>query len=233
MIASGPSASDISRAPTADLREGVRRDLVSLIAARRSVGEVREAIAFLDSTYAPLTPDEDLTVARAAGSSGPPARAVAGYSQAFEAGLGTSEDRYAYAAALGKLGRYAESASQFDLVRTPKKLAASAAYQRARALVRDGQLSEGRAALFEVLRRYRTDTVAGSSALFLLGDLAADDGADDRARTYNRRLAIRYPTSTFAPTARFRAAMLALLAGEPDAGRERVRRSVAAVSQER
>lgn len=200
--------------PHRDIREGVRRELVALVAARRSVGEVREAIAFLDSTFVPLTPEEELTVAQAAGSAGPAARAVTGYDRAFAAGLGSTQDRFAYATALGKVGRYGEAAIQFNLVRTPHKLAASAAYQRARALVRDGQLREGRAALVAIGRRYPSDTVAASSALFLLGDLAADGRADAQARLYSRRLALKYPTSAFAPTARFRAAMLALLDGE-------------------
>ncbi len=203
----------LDASPDADIREGVRRDLMALVAARRSVGEVREAIAFLDSTYAPLTAEEELTVARAAGSVGPPRRAVKGYANAFKAGLGKAQDRFSYAAALARIGNYAEAAFQFNLVETPRKLAASAAYQRARALVRDGQLSEGRGALLAIGRRYPSDTVAASSALFLLGDLAADDRADGQARIYNRRLALKYPTSAFAPAARFRAAMLALLAG--------------------
>lgn len=195
-------------------RERVRRDLVALVAARRSPGEAREALALLDSAFVPLTRDEELVVARAAGSAGLPPRAIAGYARAFEAGLGNAQDRFAYGTALGKMGRYAEAAGQFNLVRAPRGLAAAAAYQRARALVRDGQLREGRAALLDIGRRYGTDTVAASSALFLLGDLAADDRADGQARLYNRRLAARYPTSTFAATARFRAAMLALLNGE-------------------
>ncbi len=59
-------------------------------------------------------------MARAAASSGPPARAVAGYARAFEAGIGKAEDRFGYAAALGKVGRYADAAFQFNLVRAPQ-----------------------------------------------------------------------------------------------------------------
>src|SRR2546426_1161092 len=55
---------------------------------------------------------------------------------------------------------------------------------------------------------------AASSALFLLGDIASDDRAEAQARSYFRQLASRYPTSRFAPTAAFRAAMIALLAGD-------------------
>jgi peptidoglycan lytic transglycosylase len=201
--------------PDSDIHSGVRRDLVTLIAAHHSVAEVRDAIAFFDSTFTPLSPMEELAVARAASWAGPPGRAVDGYARALAAKLGDDKDRFDYATALGKVGRYADAAFHFNLVRSPRKLAASAAYQRARALVRDGQLSEGQTALLAIGRRYPSDTVAASSALFLLGDLAADDREDDKARAYNRRLALKYPTSAFAPAARFRAAMLALLAGQP------------------
>ncbi|MEO7986579.1 MAG: transglycosylase SLT domain-containing protein [Gemmatimonadales bacterium] len=205
----------LAASPDSDSREAVRRDLTALVAARRSASEVRAATAMLDSVFAPLTPAEELVVARAAASSGPPARAVAGYARAFDAGIGKGEDRFGYATALGKVGRYADAAFQFNLVRAPRALLASAAYQRARALVRDGQVSEGREALVAIGRRFPSDTASASIALFLLGDLAADDRADDQARRYNRRLALRYPTSTFAPTARFRAALLELLHGDP------------------
>ena len=205
----------LAASPDRDIHAGVRRDLMALLEARRSVAEVREAIGFLDSTFTPLSPGEELRVARASSRVGPPARAVDGYARAFAAKLGDTQDRFDYASALGKVGRYADAAYQFNLVRSPRKLAASAAYQRARALVRDGQVSEGRSALLAIGHRFKSDTGAASSALFLLGDLAADDRADDKARAYNRRLALMYPTSTFAPTARFRAAMLAFLAGQP------------------
>lgn len=201
--------------PDVDIRRDVRRDLVYLLAARHSMTEVREATTFLDSTFTPLTATEELAVARAASWAGPATRAVDAYPRAFTAKLGDSKDRFDYAAALGKVGRYGDAAIQFNVVRSPRKLAALAAYQRARALVRDGQLKEGHATLLAIGRRYSSDTVAASSALFLLGDLAADDRADDKARAYNRRLALKYPTSVFAPSARFRAAMLALVAGEP------------------
>ena len=85
---------------------------------------------------------------------------------------------------------------------------------RARSLVRDGQVAEGRSALVEIGKLYSRDTAAASSALFLLGDLASDDRADRLARTYFRRAALKYPTSRFAPAARFRAAMIALLTGD-------------------
>jgi soluble lytic murein transglycosylase len=203
--------------PDSARRTAVRRDLVTLATARRSPAEVRDAVALLDSAFAPLTPAEELAVGRAAATTGSHTRAVAAFEQAFEAGLGAAEDRFAFATALGRLGRYAEAARQFAQVRAPRELAASAAYQGARALVRAGQAEQGKVALARVLRLHPRDTTAASSALFLLGDLATDDRDDVRARGYYRLVVTRYPSSHFAPTAAFRAAMIALLAGDAKA----------------
>ncbi|HYC32951.1 MAG TPA: hypothetical protein VEB59_11735, partial [Gemmatimonadales bacterium] len=195
-------------------RAAIRRELVG-VAAAGGAAQVRGAVALLDSLFAPLTPAEELAVARAAGEAGLAARAAQGYVRAFEAGLGNGEDRFDYATALTKLGRNGEAAFQFNLVRAPRTIVPMAAYLRARSLVRDGQLAEGRSALLDIGQRYPRDTSAASSALFLLGDLAADDRADRLARTYYRRAAVRYPTSRYAAASRFRAAMVELLTGDP------------------
>nr|MBA3553598.1 lytic transglycosylase domain-containing protein [Gemmatimonadales bacterium] len=68
--------------------------------------------------------------------------------------------------------------------------------------------------LLDVAKRYPRDAGPASTALFLLGDLASDDRSDRLARTYYRRSALRYPSSRFAPAARFRAAMVELLTGD-------------------
>ena len=196
-------------------RAVVRAGLLELIGGDGGAAESREAIGLLDSVYAPLSPDEELTVARAAGQSGLASRAVAGYARAFGAGLGTSEDRFGYGSALARVGRNSDAAFQLNLVTEPRSLAADAAYLRARSLVRDGQLSEGRPALLRIPRLYPRDTTVASSALFLLADLAADGRNDVEARTYYRKVALRYPTSRFAPVARFNAALIALLRKSP------------------
>lgn len=190
-------------------RSAIRRTLMSFIGTRSGSGDAREAIRLLDSAFTTLTPAEELVIARSAAASGVPARAVEGFGRAFAAKLGTTEDRFAYASALFRLGRYDQAAFHFNLVRAPRSLAASAAYQRARALVRDGQLAEGRSALREILRKFPRDTGPASSALFLLGDLATDEQRDAPARDAFRSLAARYPTSRFAASARFRAALIA------------------------
>jgi soluble lytic murein transglycosylase len=202
-------------------RAEVRRDLLKLVTSGGSAAEVRGAVGLLDSVFAPLTVDEELLVARAASDAGLAPRAASGYPRALAAGLGSQADRYGYAEALARLGRNGEAAVQFARVQSPGWMAASAAYLRARSLVRDGQVVAGRAALVEIGARYPRDTTAAASALFLLGDLASDDQADRLARTYYRRSALRYPTSRFAPAARFRAAMVELLTGDAAmAGRE-------------
>ena len=201
--------------PDSAHRAAVRRDLLALVAARRSPGEVRDAVALLDEAYAPLTPAEELELARAASTAGAHVRAVAAFAAAFGAGLGKKDDRMAYATALTRLGRYREAAGQFARVTAPHPLAGSAAYQRARALVREGDVAAGRVALRALPRLHPRDTTAASSALFLLGDLATDDRADSSARVYYRRVAERYPSSHFAPSAWFRAAMISLVGGQP------------------
>jgi len=202
-------------------RDSVRRELLTLVTAGGPAAEVRGAIELLDSAFAPLSVEEELLVARAADDAGLAARAAAGYPKALSAGLAGETERYGYAMALARLGRNAEAAVQFGLVRSPSWMAGSAAYLRARSLVRNGEAGKGRVALAEIPVKYPRDTTAASSALFLLGDLASDNQADRLARTYFRRAALRYPTSRFAAAARFRAAMIELLTGDAAmAGRE-------------
>jgi soluble lytic murein transglycosylase len=205
----------VALSPDSAARATVRQELLQFTVGPAGAREARDAIAILDSVFAPLEPWEELVVARAAGQSGLASRAATGYERALGAGVGTPEDRFNYATALTKLGRDAEAAFQFNLVTEPRELAASAAYQRARAMVRSGQLAEGRSALVEIPKKFPRDTLAASSALFLLADLAVDDRADAAARSYYARLAKRYPSSRFAPAARFRAAMIALVSRKP------------------
>ena len=204
----------LASTPDSSPRAALRRELLAISAARAG-GAAREAISLLDSLFTPLAPAEELVVARAAAESGLPARAISGFARAAAADLGSGEDRFAYGTALTRLGRNGEAAVQFKLVDGPKPLAALAAYQSARALVRDGQIDKGRAALVEVAGKYPNDTAAAASAFFLRADLASDDRGDAEARRLHRVVAARYPSSRFAPTSRFRAAMIALLNGEP------------------
>jgi soluble lytic murein transglycosylase len=205
----------VALSPDSAARAVLRQDLLQFTVGPAGAREARDAIAILDSVFAPLQPWEELVVARAAEQSGLASRAVLGYERALDAGVGTSEDRFNYATALTRIGRDADAAFQFNLVTEPRELAASAAYQRARAMVRSGQLSEGRSALLQIAKEFSHDTAAASSALYLLADLSVDDRADAAARGYYHRLAKRYPSSRFAPAARLRAALIALVSRKP------------------
>jgi len=204
-------ASTPDRAPRAELR----REILALVAGRPSSAVTREAIAILDSAFPPLTTAEELIVARAAMQAGLASRAASGFGRVGSVALGAGEDRFAYGNVLTRLNRNPEAAVEFKSVREPHSLAALAAYQSARALVRDGQLERGAAALVAVARKYPGDTAAAASAFFLRADLASDEREDLEARRLHRVVAARYPTSRFAPTSRFRAAMIALLSGQP------------------
>jgi soluble lytic murein transglycosylase len=218
-------------------RGAIRKELLALIQSRSGSRVAREATTVLDNAFVPLTAAEHLAVARSAAIAGPALRAASGFAAAFRQGLGTHRDRYTYGKVLSGLRRDREAAAQFARVTTPRALAASAAYQHARSLLRSGAETEARAALDAVSRTYAADTGAASSALFVLGDLAADNGRDDLARAAFLDVGHRYPTSQFAPRALFRAALIAFVADsarsaadELDAVRSRYPRDVEAAA---
>ena len=192
-------------------RDTIRRELFGIVTANRGSTNARLAVELIDASLAPLSPDEELMVARSSAVSGPAARALDGFARAFRAGRGTPNDRYTYATTLANAGRNREAAAQFAQVPASSRLAPRAAYERARALLRDGQGTRASTALEAVVTRHASDTSAASSALYLLGDLAADDGRDDDARAFFRRAATKYPSAALGPSARFRAAILAFV----------------------
>jgi soluble lytic murein transglycosylase len=192
-------------------RDSIRRELFTILTTNRGSTNARLAVELIDASLGPLTADEELAVARSTAVSGPPARALDGFARAFTAGRGTPNDRFTYASALATAGRHREAAAQFARVPASSKLAARAAYERARSLLRDGQGTNASTALETIVTRHASDTSAASSALYLLGDLAADDGRDDDARTFFRRTVSTYPSAALGPSARFRAAILAFV----------------------
>ena len=198
----------------AETRDSVRRKLLALVTPQAPVGLVRGAIALLDSALAPLTSEQELTIARAAGPAGLPARAVIGFPRAFEAGLGKPADRFDFATALFRLGRYPDAAAAYARVPAHDKLGGAAAYQRARSLLRDGKLDPAKRAFSAVVKRFPRDTAAAAPALWLLADLAADDQHDDEAGKRYRELAKRFPASRFAAGAQFQAALITFVAGD-------------------
>ena len=198
-------------------RARVRESAVDFLKTSTSPTHARGVIQLLG----PGNATEDLVIARVASRFGPLARAAGGYARALGAGLGNDSDRYGYADVLFRLGKPADAAAQFALVKRTSALAGAASYQRARSLLRAGQGSAARAALATTRKDFSTDTVAAASALYLLGDLESDAARDAQARRYFRELAKQYPTSSFAPQASFRAALILFVDGQyADAAKE-------------
>lgn len=194
-------------------RDELRHELVGFLGAPAPAGETRSAIGVLDSAFGPLTPDEELVVARAAGAAGLSQRAADGFPRAFATGLGTPQDRFDYATALFRLGRYDDAALAYSSVPAKDTLGGAAAYQRGRALLRGGKLEDARQVFRSVAKRFSRDTAAAPPSLWLLADLGADDKDDGEARKLLLQLAHRFPASRFAPGARLQAGLIALLAG--------------------
>ncbi len=205
----------LARAPKgSEARRALRTDLMKVVGTRRGSGAARAAVATLDEGFKPLTSAEELAVGRALATGGPASRSAQAYSRAFSAGLGNDRDRFDYGRQLFAMGDYEDAAAQFARVRTPVSLAAQSAYQQGRALVRAGRVSEGRTALRKLLRDHPRETDAAATALFLLGDLATDEGRDGAARDAFRTVVTRHPTARLAPASGFRAARIAFTDGQ-------------------
>ncbi|HEU4584517.1 MAG TPA: transglycosylase SLT domain-containing protein [Gemmatimonadaceae bacterium] len=207
----GDSASTL-RASKSD-SAAIRDALLSLVKTRAGSAAAREALALLDESFGRLSAEEELYAARSAAAAGTAARAAQAYERAFDAGLGNSRDRFTYGSILSRLGRDRAAAAQFARVKSPASLAASAAYQHARSLLRAGEGAASRTALRQVIKDYHNDSEAASYALYLLADLATDEGRDGPAREAYREIAERYPRSTLGASAAFRAALIAYVDG--------------------
>jgi len=190
-----------------------RNELLSFISTSNNSADTRAAIDLFDKVFATTTPNEELTIARAAGKAGLPDRAAAGYAKALHAGLLDAGDDFSYGSVLYRLRRFADAATQFAKVRTPPGIAAAAQYQIARAQIALGNTEEGRATLRRITTAYPVDTSA-ASALLLLADLATDDNRDQDARQALLTLLKRFPRGRHAANARFRGGMISYIQGD-------------------
>jgi len=93
-------------------------------------------------------------------------------------------------------------------------LTRDALYEEGRALVAAGDKAGGRRVLRSLVRRARRDS-ATANGLMLLADLATDDRNDAAARRAFLQAARVLPASPLASRARFRAALIAYIAGDP------------------
>ena len=188
-----------------------RRDLIAFLARGPARDDARDGVALFDKLFPRATPAEQLVLGRAAYHAGSASRAVSGYTAAFKAGLGTNQDHFNDGLMLARLNRDAEAAAQFAKIASPTSLVAAARYQRARALLAMGKGTDARAALRSITTTYPTDTSA-ASALILLSDLASDELRDGDARSTLLTVVQRFPRARHAPTALFRAGIIAFAA---------------------
>ena len=200
--------------PDSATRASVRARTLALLAGKPSANDARLAITLMDSSLSPLSASENLALARAASGAGLLARAASGFARA-DREL-DAPDRYAYASVLARLGRDLDAAAQYARVPASSPQAAVSAYQRARSLLRAGQTSAARTALRRVTESFPRDTNVVAPALFLLADLATDDGRDPDARAGFSTVATRFASNALAPAALFRAATISYVAGKFD-----------------
>ena len=201
-------------APDSATRAAVRAELIALVRAGGPTG-ARTATEILDSSFTPLTPAEELAIARGLPASSA-TRAHAAYARAFAAGLGTTRDRFDHGEILFQLDRYADAAASFARVKAPDPLAPRAAYQRARAVLYGGDGGGARTILRTLLRDHPKDE-SSALALYLLADLATDERRDGPARESFRELVRRFPRHQRAPIAALRAALITYTNGSPRA----------------
>jgi soluble lytic murein transglycosylase len=197
-------------ASTDSAQRVVRAELVRFIDTVDSPSAVREAIGVFDAAVRHPSPQEQLTIARAAAAAGALGRARQGFSAAEVTSLLTNRDRFAYANALARTGAQSTAAGEYDKVTAPRTLVAAAKYQRARMLLASGHSTAAMRQLHEIEARYPTDTSTAWS-LWLRADLASDANEDTRARSLWRELARRFPHSSLALSARFNAALVAFI----------------------
>lgn len=177
------------------------------------IDQLPRVIGALDSEYAPLTGAEQLEAAHAADRTGDAKRAADGYQRAFAAGLGAPEDHGRYGADLLRLGRTRDAIAALTEVTGSGAVQARAEYDLARAFFRLGFKDSAAAYLRDIPLRFPTESTT-ANALALSADLAVDSGDDAAARVQWLQLAALQPTSRFAPTARFQAALVAYVGGD-------------------
>jgi soluble lytic murein transglycosylase len=188
-----------------------RRELLGFLRAAVPA-EVEAALALFDESFPDRTPAEELQLGRRAAAAGLHQRAARGF-QAAKARL-TDRDRLAYAASLARLGRREPAIAELERVRSPE-LAAEAAFQRARLLLRSGQRARAIPALTKIPASFPRDSQPASGALFLRADLLVDRGHDDSARILFLAAASQYPTTPFGRRGGFQAAIIALVDQRP------------------
>jgi soluble lytic murein transglycosylase len=195
---------------SAAARDSIRTELVRFIGSAPGSATIREATALFDKLFTDPTPAEQLAIAHAAVRGGSWSRARAGFDAVSPSAL-SAADRFALGTSLSRTGADSRAVAVFATVKGPAHLASAARYQRALALLNSGDGAGARTALRQVAGS--TSDTSAAAALSLLADLQTDDGNDAASRNTLLTLIRRFPSTRFAPPARFNAALVALILG--------------------
>jgi soluble lytic murein transglycosylase len=199
--------------PAAGERATIRARILELLAPGIPAADARTLIGLLDRHFAPLTSGEQLVAARRAAAAGDRDRAIRGFTAARDAPDLRDTDRLAWGAALAQLGRHSEAIALLATIRDPA-VAGAAAYQRARSLLSRSGARAAMPVLQEIPDRWPDDTASAAVALYLTGDLLADQGDWASARAAYQRVASSYPTTTFAARGQLEAGTIAYAHGD-------------------
>jgi soluble lytic murein transglycosylase len=210
--------------PNGSTRAQIATSLLALVRSGSGV-EARQAIAILDDYRVPMSRTDSFAVARRAAALGVSRSAVEFFVALARGGALMPDDRFALADARAARGDWAGAERDYQRI-TTGSLAGRAAYQRARAQLRQSRLSAAITSLGRVVSRFPDDTAAAGTALYLLADLALDAGRPDSARALLRRLAERYPGNEFAPRAALIAPLIAFARGHYDTAEHELRRAL-------
>ena len=200
--------------------------LVALVREGRDRGEARQALAILDDYRVPMARGDSLAIAHRAAELGRPQYAVAFFTALARGGALATRDRLAWGDAEASRGNWQGAEARYRSI-TTGPLAGRAAYQAARAQLRQGQVRSATGALARIPARFPDDTFAAGTALYLLADLALDAASPDSARGLLIRLARDYPDNEFAPRAALIAPLIAFAQGEPATAANELRAAIA------
>ena len=192
-------------------RATLRAGLLGYIQRDARGDNLQRALEVLDAAYPNLDPTSELIASRRAADGGVPSRAASGFAR-VPAGQLTDDDVLAWVRSMLAVGRSGDAATRIAARRFGAAANAEAQYLRGLGNLRAGRRSAARAALQNVLTRYRKTPFA-ADALYLLADMESDAGRDTRARDLLSQSCLSTPAGGYSDNACFRSGILSYVFG--------------------
>lgn len=200
-------------------RPGIVAGLVDVATNDSDRDQRRRAIATIADYRVGLTVADSFAVATAAATVGYNGSAREMFNSLARHHVLSAEQWLKLGDAESALGKWTAAQRSYAVIRSGP-LAGRAAYQRARAELRQGRVGAASRRLTEIATRYPKDQFAAGTALYLLADLALDAGRPDSARKLLIRLASTYPENEFAPRAVLLAPLIDYARGRQQSARD-------------